>query len=547
MSIADKLSYLNDTKEGLRIAINQLGGRLTKTTPFRNYADGLNYLYSKIPKVEAEGENITFNDVASALMKLDLKGNTSQSGTPTPTSPIPVSVVSGDNEVKIFGKNIYDFLNNTYTKEPHLTITKLDNGYTITNSGSGNERILFQNLSVDSAKTYVLSFEINNPSGARVEVGWVGSGKTILSTATSGRLSSALTGITTSAFSMYVGANATITFTNIMLCEGNDTSTPYEPYQSQTYEVDLGTLELCKIGTYQDYFTKNSGKNLFDKDNVVKVENKILNDSGVEVNDNGGAYTKMYMPVKPNTTYTTRGMPNGGTNRVYFFDNTKTFISRTSGYTNLSSFSFTTPANCYFIDIQYYMGNNNFNIWQIEEGTTATTYEPYGTGQWCKYNAIGKVVYDENTSFSGYNTSTHSFVKYNPFEIKDKSSYSSGTKAPEILSNYYTSVNWNDFINGTKGLTLYYANNTLQIRLSSDLTTISDYQTWLSTHNVEILYPLATPYLSLIEDNNLIEQLDNLENAMSYEGQTNISQVNNDKPFIISAKALTEIVFEGGE
>ena len=39
---------------------------------------------------------------------------------------------------------------------------------------------------------------------------------------------------------------------------------------------------------------------------------------------------------------------------------------------------------------------------------------------------------------------------------------------------------------------------------------------------------------------NLIDQLNLLEKAMSKNGQTNISQVNNDLPFIISASALKE-------
>lgn len=34
-------------------------------------------------------------------------------------------------------------------------------------------------------------------------------------------------------------------------------STNYEPYQSQSYTVDLGTTELCKIGNYQDYIYKS--------------------------------------------------------------------------------------------------------------------------------------------------------------------------------------------------------------------------------------------------------------------------------------------------
>ena len=40
MSIADKLTYLNDTKSLLRESINAAGGNLTQETPFRDYAEG---------------------------------------------------------------------------------------------------------------------------------------------------------------------------------------------------------------------------------------------------------------------------------------------------------------------------------------------------------------------------------------------------------------------------------------------------------------------------------------------------------------------------
>lgn len=39
--------------------------------------------------------------------------------------------------------------------------------------------------------------------------------------------------------------------------EEGSTATAYEPYQSQSYTIDLGSTELCKIGTYQDYIYKS--------------------------------------------------------------------------------------------------------------------------------------------------------------------------------------------------------------------------------------------------------------------------------------------------
>lgn len=72
-------------------------------------------------------------------------------------------------------------------------------------------------------------------------------------------------------------------------------------------------------------------------------------------------------------------------------------------------------------------------------------------------------------------------------------------------------------------------------------TIARDIQTWLSTHNTTLYYVLNTPTTTEITDTTLIEQLDNLEKAYSYDTQTNISQTNQDKPFIISYEAILSL------
>ena len=60
------------------------------------------------PTIEGTGTSITLNNTLNGeINSIDLKGNTSQSGTPTPSSPIPVNVVSGDNEINVCGKNLF--------------------------------------------------------------------------------------------------------------------------------------------------------------------------------------------------------------------------------------------------------------------------------------------------------------------------------------------------------------------------------------------------------------------------------------------------------
>ena len=65
----------------------------------------------------------------NTLGNLKLYGNTSQEGTPTPSSPIPVNVVSGRQDINVVGKNLLP-------QDKYIT-TRTTNGITFTNNGDG--------------------------------------------------------------------------------------------------------------------------------------------------------------------------------------------------------------------------------------------------------------------------------------------------------------------------------------------------------------------------------------------------------------------------
>ena len=69
---------------------------------------------------------------------------------------------------------------------------------------------------------------------------------------------------------------------------------------------------------------------------------------------------------------------------------------------------------------------------------------------------------------------------------------------------------------------------------------MAQFKEWLSTHNIEVYYVLATPTKTLLSD-TLQQQLDNISYAMAYQDQTNISQVNEDRPFVISASTVKDM------
>ena len=79
--------------------------------------------------------------------------------------------------------------------------------------------------------------------------------------------------------------------------------------------------------------------------------------------------------------------------------------------------------------------------------------------------------------------------------------------------------------------------------ISSLINNLTEWTNLLNQKNMVIYVPLATPTNTEITDQTLIAQLDNFEKAISYNTQTNISQENNNLPFIISASAFMSLKY----
>ena len=133
-------------------------------------------------------------------------------------------------------------------------------------------------------------------------------------------------------------------------------------------ETGNAFLEVMPIGNTNQKST--TGKNLFDKNNIVL--NKRLGDDGeASIDENGYCTTNYFIPVKPNTAYYSTARINQS-KAFCFYDNSKNFISRTmySGQNLI-----TTVENVYYIKISILL--SEIDTEQIEEGSTATEYEPY--------------------------------------------------------------------------------------------------------------------------------------------------------------------------
>lgn len=147
--------------------------------------------------------------------------------------------------------------------------------------------------------------------------------------------------------------------------------------------------------------------------------------------------------------------------------------------------------------------------------------------KWYLKKRIGKVVLDGSEDWT-YQSSYPRFTYYfgNAWNAGGENHRYS------IISNFYKYVGDGNN-NGTGfiyGKSIYLCN--------TNISSASDFQTWLSTHNTIVYYVLATPENILLND-TLQETLDSF---VSYQEQTNISQSNNDLPFVIKARAIKEIL-----
>ena len=211
---------------------------------------------------------------------------------PNPDYPQAVNTVTGEQKVKIEGKNLF-LTNRTQGLPSDTTYTsatkRLFNFDEYVVGLTMNNYFVPTNITSQSVSDNTISVEVSNsgyglgfPIETKPSTGYTAS-FTTNSTATDiirasffsadGSLISWDTGSNTQteyrfttpadcAFTVLVfrpRANILTTYSNIMLVEGS-TAEPFEPYQGQTLPVNLDTIELAKIGNYQDRIYKEDSK-----------------------------------------------------------------------------------------------------------------------------------------------------------------------------------------------------------------------------------------------------------------------------------------------
>ena len=190
---------------------------------------------------------------------------------PNPDYPYPVNVVTGDNEVKVEGKNLINvsLLDNktvasvTYTPQNDQSLLINGTKYGQNNVNFNGYKLHLQvgtytltpfiiSGSVSEEKSNVIKIINSNNEEINIE-------NYFLSNPRSSQFVITKEDDYYIRFSFGDGFIINNVYLKLQIEKGS-TASEYQPYQSQAYPINLGSMELCKIGDYQDHLYKENDK-----------------------------------------------------------------------------------------------------------------------------------------------------------------------------------------------------------------------------------------------------------------------------------------------
>lgn len=544
---ADTLFWL--TKESWAYTTDNIvipAGTYTVSKTGKSYATIFVSVYGKtqgqIGSVNVSTSDATFTTTEEASLTVRLKINSGATGnglvirpqieagstatdfepyvggvaSPNPDYPQAVNTTTGENVVKIIGENplqlaqdtsgggSYDAATNTYTSTTRTGANawcqkiKVDgsNCTVITKSVSSAEyRCVFSNTNVSTGAEMV---SLTNGTG-------------------SGAISAGVREVINS-------GNATYFYISFRTATSGQTATIENPilslpYQGQSYEVNLDIP---------------TGKNLLNPN--WSFSRQYYGIDGTLSDFYFFALFDKYFDIEPNTAYSFSSSHSNQNMAIAWFDDSKTFISRSaSGTTSVSE---TSPANARYarLQIRYDADTaittallNTINL-QFEKGAVSS-YEPYrpielckigdyqdyiyrSGDKWYKHKAVEKIAL---SSLTGWGRSENGKFFFSGFA----STY--GVVAGDGYSDQfdYSGTAWSaDYRFGITG-----SGNLWVATGDSTLTSADLFNTWLQNHNPVAYFQLATPTDTEITNEALIAQLEAVLGGHTYAGTNNIFTV----------------------
>jgi len=196
---------------------------------------------------------------------------------PNPDYPQAVQTVTGAQTVKTTGKNLWGNISQYGRSTNGISfVTNQDGTISATGTATANAYSVLTSDAVSvgvyitlSAGTYTLSEKNNNTVQAYEAI----AGSQVLADTSTSTVTFTLTETKNIVIRAVVPNGQAISGTQIFypMLESGSTITNYQPYQLQSYTIDLGSIELCKIGDYQDYIYK-SGDDWYVHKDIGKVD-----------------------------------------------------------------------------------------------------------------------------------------------------------------------------------------------------------------------------------------------------------------------------------
>ena len=499
---------------------------------------------------DVEGTSFSINvDTSKEYQVQTLKGQTTQTGTPTPSSPQSINVVSGKQVVSVCGKNLFDKNNlqelKGYFSASQTTIASNAVNYTFYISCQPNTTYTITITS--GTGTFNFGYTETLPA-INTQVYGITTTKTLTTGANGHYL----------VCRYYHSNNATKTKQQILdsiQIEKSNQATTYEEYKGNDYEINLGK----NLAQLTDYTRTSGGLTA-----IISNTGSMTIQSGTSTSTAFLA-TNDYMYI-PKGTYTLSANNSVALDNVNDFlrlvDSSGSEIAGTKAQLNVinGKITFTLNQDYYNARLQIRINSGttfseDYVIYpQLEKGSVASSFSPYKTpiylgnigtyqdyifrnttenplydsnleeGQWYIHKEIGRVVL--NGSETTINTASNN--RFRVYLTTDYAKASSNTI--NVMSDKLIGVSQATTASTTQDFVISANNDSFFIR-NTTTTSVANFRTWLSTNTPIVYYILNTPTNTLIEDEELINQLNSIE---LLEGLNNVSVSSANLPALLN-------------
>ena len=221
-------------------------------------------LYIGVVNDVTYNETIQLQLVSGSTADYDFEPYVGGIASPNPDYPQDINVVTGEQTIKFVGKNLFGNVPNPAASNGITTTKNADGSYTLTGTTTDTWSTTVTNLaqripagtytmSVSNPQQFVITLRFYDADGTRHDY-QMPAGDTSMTVTVDYEI------YRIAWFTAQMGTNRTYDTTFFLQLEKNSSATAYESYHSNSYTIDLGSIELCKVGNYQDYIYQVNGE-----------------------------------------------------------------------------------------------------------------------------------------------------------------------------------------------------------------------------------------------------------------------------------------------